>query len=251
MRQTAAGFFLLASLLALLTVLAPAGRAATPAVPPAPAGRMPPHEAQARTEMQRLHLKPEEDGSYSYRGPVFDARIAKDGSVTFAPRPIQLLRETDPHVVGIDTVTPQDPLSGDPPPAIVSSPGLRFDITSEYLRALDKDPERVQKAEFLAATFNVRMEMAAREQHAQKEKILADLPARLQQMWSDPRYSAAERRHLLLALWDDLAEGPDGDAARGIILAFAVHRLPPDDIAHMRATAPPPSPGAPTPPEER
>jgi hypothetical protein len=236
-----------ATLLGLVTLGPVASAQPVGSVPPGPAGRMPPHEAQARTEMQRLHLKQEDDGSYSYRGPIFDAHIAKDGSVKFSPRSIQLLRETDPRVVGIDTITPQDPLSGEPPPAIVSAPGVRFDLYNEYMRAMGHDPARVEKAQFLAATFDVRMRMAALEQHAEKQKILADLPARLAQMWNDPRYSAAERRHLVLALWDDLADGPDADAARVIILTFAVDHMPSADIARMKETAPPPAPGGPTP----
>ena len=101
-----------------------------------------------------------------------------------------------------------------------------MDITDEILRALGQDPYRVQKARFLAATFEVRMKLAAA---AQKEDVFTSLdrlPAALADLWRDARYSARERRRVLFELWCEADRPPEGPQARMIIEAFIRRELP-------------------------
>jgi hypothetical protein len=101
-----------------------------------------------------------------------------------------------------------------------------MDITDAILRALGQDPYRVQKARFLAATFEVRMKLAAA---AQKEDVFTSLdrlPAALADLWRDARYSVHERRQVLFELWREADKPPDGPQARIIIVAFIRRELP-------------------------
>jgi hypothetical protein len=195
----------------------------------------PPQRGTIPAERPRFELRPTTDGGYVYRGAEFGARIARDGSVTFIGPKASLPPDgTDPATVGIDAVTPQDPISGDIPIAIESRPGIRFDATDEYMRLLGKDPARQQKTQFLAATFELRMRMAMRARYAEKQTALDELPRRLDALWSDPRFTPAERRHVLIAMWAELIPGADGDGARKIIRRFAEDHLPPEDLAPFR-----------------
>jgi hypothetical protein len=186
-------------------------------------------------ERPRYELHPTPDGGYIYHGHQFGARIHRDGSVTFIGATADFPPDgTDPATVGIDAVTPQDPISGDIPIAVESRPGIRFDATDEYLRLLGKDPAKQEKTMFLAATFDLRMRMTARVRDADRRVALAELPGRLEEVWSDPRFSEIERRHLLLAMWNDLAPGPDGAPARAVMRKFVDAHLLPGEAALFR-----------------
>jgi hypothetical protein len=189
----------------------------------------PPRAVNAPPEA-RYMLHPTREGGYTYEGPQFGASIAPDGSVSFKARHLQLSPDgADPSTVGIDAVTPQVPISGDIPVAIESRPGVRFDLTDEYMRLLGKDPARDEKVAFLAATFDLRMNMATQVRRVQRQAALSELPQRLAELWRDPRLTPTERLHLLRAMWDDLAAGPEADPARAIIRTFAqTHLAPPD-----------------------
>jgi len=194
----------------------------------------PPRPANAQPEA-RFKLKPTKDGGYDYDGTQFGARIAPDGSVSFNTHHIHLAPDgTDPSTVGIDAVTPQVPYSGIFPPAIPSMPGVTFDATDEYLRLLGQDPARDQKLAFLAATFELRLQMATRARRMRQQASLAELPGRLTALWQDPRLTPAERLHWLQAMWAELIDGPEADPARAIIRTFAQQHLSPQDAATFR-----------------
>jgi hypothetical protein len=61
---------------------------------------------------------------------------------------------------------------------------------------------------------------------------LDNFPRHLERVWSDPQWTAAERRELLFLLWDECAEADDawlgaaGAQARGIIERFVRAQLP-------------------------
>jgi hypothetical protein len=212
----------------------PAPRAPDVTEPPGAVLQQPQTGTTPPPEKRRYQLKPTRDGGYAYEGPDFNARIAPDGTVSFSRPGIQLAPAgPDPRTVGIDAITPQDPIGG-APIAVPSGPGIRFDATDEYLRAMGKDPVRQQKAEFLAATFDLRINMTARANRARTRAALDELPAWLDRIWHDPRFTPAERRHLLAAMWDDLAPGPDGDAARAVIRSFAQQHLTAQEAASFR-----------------
>jgi hypothetical protein len=211
------------------------GNAGTDVMEPPGAVLQPPQRGTISAERPRFELHPTPDGGYLYRGPQFGARIHRDGSVQFiGPTATFPPDGTDPATVGIDAVTPQDPISGDIPIAVESRPGLMFDATDEYLRLLGKDPAKLEKTQFLAATFDLRMKMAYRTRDAQRRTALAELPGRLEEVWTDPRFSEIERRHLLLAMWNDLAPGDDGAPARAVIRKFVDEHLLPGEAALFR-----------------
>jgi hypothetical protein len=82
----------------------------------------------------------------------------------------------------------------------ILSPYTRGDLTDEIERFSGKDPNRYQKAMFLAATRDRRIEMAVRT-HARNVRVAsADLPARLQGIACEPRLTLRERRAILAAL---------------------------------------------------
>jgi hypothetical protein len=195
----------------------------------------PPQRGAMSAERPRYELHPTPDGGYLYRGHQFGARIRRDGSVAFIGPTAEFPPDgTDPATVGIDAVTPQDPISGDVPIAIESRPGIRFDATDEYMRLLGKDPAKLEKTQFLAATFDLRLKMAYRARDAQRRTALAELPGRLEEVWTDPRFSEVERRHLLLAMWNDLAPGADGEPARVVIRKFVDEHMLPGEAAMFR-----------------
>jgi hypothetical protein len=188
----------------------------------------------AETETRRYELRPTREGGYDYTGPEFAAHIAPDGTVAFRGRDVQIVPETSVQDVGRNPITSEDPYdlrSGQLPIAVEARPGVRFDVTDEYLRLLGKDPARQQKSDFLAATFDMRMDMAKTANRVRSRAALDELPGRLEQIWTDPRLTGDEKRHLIRAQWDDLGEGQDADAARSVIRNFARQHLPPEDAA--------------------
>src|SRR3954465_8400816 len=106
----------------------------------------------AQTETRRYDLRPTREGGYDYTGPEFGAHIAPDGVVTFHSRDVQILPETRVQDGGRNPITSEDPYDvrpgGELPMVVEARPGVRFDVTDEYLRLLGKDPARQQKADF-------------------------------------------------------------------------------------------------------
>jgi hypothetical protein len=200
-------------------------------------------ETMAR-EVQRFTLQKQRDGSYLYRGSAFDARIATDGAVRFSDHgPIRLIQDPGPDrakapMPGRDPITTTD-ISESVPSVrptndivvVEERPGVHFDLTDEYLHSLGKDPARPQKTAFLAATFDLRTNLALESRRHATRMALDDLPARLDNIWRDPRLTPAERLHVLQALWSELGEGPDADAARATIQRFAREHLTASEAA--------------------
>jgi hypothetical protein len=201
-------------------------------------------DAMAR-EVQRFTLQKQRDGSYVYRGSAFDARIATDGAVKFSDHgAVRLIPDySGPErakapMPGRDPTTTGD-VSGSVPDVrpnnnlvmVEARPGVRFDVTDEYMHALGKDPARPQKTAFLAATFDLRSNLALESRRHATRMALEDLPARLDSIWRDPQLTPAERLHVLQALWSELGQGPDADAARVVIQRFANQHLPASEAA--------------------
>ncbi len=131
-------------------------------------------------------------------------------------------------------------------PAVMVSGTM--DLTDEYLRLMGEDPYRREKARFLAATFDLRLQMAVRAQAVDLRDALTALPDRLAAIWADTTQPAPARRRLICALWTELhrpvaaakgqdkassAERADGPAkaekaaqAAQIIETFVRTRLP-------------------------
>ena len=108
---------------------------------------------------------------------------------------------------------------------LVSASGL-MDLTDIYMRWVGQDPYRRAKARFLTATFDLRMKMASRHQGALVRRSLRDLPARLDELWSDSSRPAVEKRQVLFSLWSEAGDDEAGSSARAIIERFIRERLP-------------------------
>ena len=179
----------------------------------------------------RYQLRPTSDGGYLYREPAFSAHIMADGTVRFSSSGLSVARDREDRARAIDD---RDPVTSSEPVTVGGGPGLHFDATDEYLRRLGKDPARDAKAAFLTGTFDLRMKMALDARSGLRRAALADLPARLDELWRDKRLTAAERRHLLHTIRDELGEGPNNAEARAVVRDFARRHLSPKEAATFR-----------------
>jgi hypothetical protein len=112
-----------------------------------------------------------------------------------------------------------------PPVGEGAGAGGSFDLTDEIMRGLGQDPYRVEKARFLAATFELRMQLAVEAQKSAVAAALDQRPAIIEALWLDDRYTARERRRILFELWRESDQGADGARARALIEAFVRKRL--------------------------
>jgi hypothetical protein len=102
----------------------------------------------------------------------------------------------------------------------LGGPVLQFDLTDVYMRHHGEDPYQAEKADFLAATFEFRMQAAAQFQQSTTRIALAELPDRLEQIWADPGLGREEKRQVLFALRDETSDTPEGHDAWRIIDGF-------------------------------
>jgi hypothetical protein len=101
-----------------------------------------------------------------------------------------------------------------------------FDLTDEIMRTLGQRSYQVEKARFLSATFEFRIKLAMEARKRDIMRALDRLPERLDELWSDGRYSARERRRILSELWLEMDRTAEGQSAAGIIEQFIRRRLP-------------------------
>jgi hypothetical protein len=120
---------------------------------------------------------------------------------------------------------PSSSCSALPPRTFVEVRG-GFDLSDEIMRGLGKDPNALDKARFLSATFEFRMQLAIAQRKRQMREALDDLPRLLDDLWADGRYSARERRRILYELWYETDKTPEGDRAAKTIDGFIRRRLP-------------------------
>ncbi len=189
----------------------------------------------------RSEIQPDGTGEYGADDLTFHAHIGRDGRVGFNDKPNLhghahlptggavkdhlerwyqdpvAVSEEDQRAVETHTVTL---LSGG------------FDVTDWAIRKAGGDPYYARKKKFLDRTRAERMQMAANSQRENLRDAVAFLRGRLDKVWRDGRMTAAERRAILFALWDECAEdGSDevvaaATAARATIEAFIRRRLP-------------------------
>jgi hypothetical protein len=154
-------------------------------------------------------------GRYEKKTLQFRAKIDPDGKVHFGDSPFF----TDPGVY-------TDPEQG--------NVGFKvgFDITDALMRAHGMDPYWSAKLKYLEETSDERNGMAVVERGAKIRESMRRMPAFLDGVWRDARYSAAQRRQVLFELWDECAEdGPDdivraGSEVRVTIESFVRRHLP-------------------------
>jgi hypothetical protein len=131
------------------------------------------------------------DGSYTYRGPLFAARIAKDGSVSIE----------DAAVVQPGPM----PLMG------------TFDLTDAVDSARGKPLYPAEKRWFMEQTAGLRAELAARDRSATLSRGRLQLRAQFEHILADAEISAAQKRAEVFALWNDCADDETGTEAQRLI----------------------------------
>ncbi len=158
--------------------------------------------AQTAEADGRYPLTSRPDGGASYDSPEFSATVAPDGSVTFHDHRLRYARR---------------------------DAAFRFDLSDEFSRELGHGTlYRHEKANFLAATFRQRTDMAARAYASRMRLALDDLPSRLDALWADTRYRRRERRRITFLLWADAdPSSPGAHPAQTIIESWIRRRLPP------------------------
>jgi hypothetical protein len=129
-------------------------------------------------------LHAEADGTYSYAGTGFSAKVLADGNLTMQ----------DHH-------------------ARMGSGGLIFDLTGAAERAAGNDPYRSERTTFLAATREFRESLARR---ADEQTLLRTLLT----VRRKPGLSLALRKTRTFELWDEMAEDEQGQEGRRIVEAF-------------------------------
>jgi hypothetical protein len=210
-------------------------------------------------------LRPAEDGNLEYEDERISARVARDGQVTFKNRSTVSYRWMpflpSAHPAGTETLQssvltliagrkemrlppeiplPRQPASTDSdssndrrkrdlgyPRKVLPFVQIEMDLYEIYLGLMGEDPRRVDKARFMAATFERRMTMASRARAEDLRRAGAELVPHLEALWADPARPLVERKRLLCALWAEM----DGDdpAARAHALGierFAARKLP-------------------------
>jgi hypothetical protein len=97
----------------------------------------------------------------------------------------------------------------------------RFDVSDELTRFSGQDPSRFQKATFLAATRDRRLQMAVNMHAANIRRADAELPIQLQAIACDTRLTYRERRAILVSLAREMDPNtPEGVNAAATITSF-------------------------------
>lgn len=254
----------------MLPLLISLSLAPVPGQPDAGAGRDGPPPWLPRTQTLELYeaasygLRRSGDG-YVYASPNFEARVGRDGVVSFKAKRVKvgtvlspfgdLARPKGPTLestlrdrLGKRRRPPAEPV---PEATPTVSPGIdweylcprgsncdtrplptliqvrgNFDLTDEIMRGLGQDPYAAEKARFLSSTFEFRMRLAASARNENLRSALERLPERLDELWGDDRYSARERRRLLYELWSEMDDSAEGQQGAATVMGFIRRRLP-------------------------
>jgi hypothetical protein len=160
--------------------------------------------------------KPDGDGGYRIERLTFNARVARDGTVTLEDKS----SSSALHGIGIS---------------------VTFDLTEMIMRAIGNDPYAFEKLRVLDETREARAEMARVDRGRRFHDALDRFPRDMGKIWAYTTWSQAERRRIFFRLWDEVAE--DGDAellhaaaqVRATICGFIRRHLPADGPAAYTA----------------
>jgi hypothetical protein len=148
------------------------------------------------------------DGGYVEDRAGFSARVDRDGTIHFR-----------------DKGSAQ--LGGEGAGTLVT-----FDLTDAVMRALGDDPYAYEKMKIMERTREVRAGMKLRERDRALHEAAVKITARLDRLWRQPAWTAAQKRRLIFMLWDEVAETGDPEVRRGatavraLIVKFVRARLP-------------------------
>jgi hypothetical protein len=151
-------------------------------------------------------LRRHADGTYQYRGHVFDARIARDGSVAFRDR-------TTGAWVGL----------GFDMKVTLNVP---FDLNDKVDKLQGKELYPAEKRWFLEQTEAFRDELAQAHQSDLRARMPQLVRGHLRSIVADPVLTPADKRNAVFALWDDCADDDVGLSAQKLVEAFIREHMP-------------------------
>jgi hypothetical protein len=139
-----------------------------------------------------------EGGEWIYRDPgdKFVATLQPDGGVEFRNKLVDVSVEAEPGLGG----------NGERFVTVK----VEYDPIGVARLSVGRDPSPRVKAKLLAATFEMRMEVATKYHKQRLLDQLGEIQDELDGIWDRSGLSAAERRRLLFELWDDCDE-PEGE----------------------------------------
>jgi hypothetical protein len=208
-------------------------------------------------------MMPTAGGGYVFDDFRFSARVAPDGHVTFKDKHIRFevrvfgvlaekyrrAGDTRPSLVqAIEQVIRNDPdrpispmlevcqqrvdmlLPGLAPCILTLTPVAvigSFDLTDELMNMTGQGWYKYEKAKFLSATFEFRVQLAARRHAKLLREAIADLPDRLDSLWRDATFTPREKRRIMCLLWAEVnvADG-DSSKAADVMVSWIRRRLP-------------------------
>jgi hypothetical protein len=186
----------------------------------------------------RSELRPDGTRGFTTDEGPFVAHTDPEGSVRFEDRSSIRIHIPSPRQMAVDMARGLERWSEDPRRYTEENHGQSrlalggtFELTDMIMRAGGQDPYAARKSAFLDRTREERMRIAAAENSRRLREALHRTRSDLERLWRGPG-SAAEKRHLLFAMWDECAEtGPDevvrtGRAVRGQIVGFVRRHLP-------------------------
>jgi hypothetical protein len=126
---------------------------------------------------------------------------------------------------------------------------IPLDLTDTLMRIGGDDPYGYEKRKFLAATQELRGQMAEAACKENLDASLLDIKPRMSAIWENRQLSHGEKKRRLFALWDECAEeGSDdilrmSELIRASILGFIADHMPPEshlaytqtDLANLNA----------------
>lgn len=150
---------------------------------------------------------PRRDGSYTYSGHAFSARINPDGSISFSDR----------EGMNFSDLGTNDGKSA----------GVRFsfDLADGAHRRRGSDPYRAEREYVMKGSEELREKLMAEHRAKEQERGLRRIEGKLHTIWNASRELAAKRR-AIFRVWDELAEDEMGARARSIVIAFVKEHAP-------------------------
>ena len=131
--------------------------------------------------------QPKSEGRYQRKRGGFDAKIARDGTITFEDKTVK----------------------GNPFSA------MKFDLTDMAMRAAGIDPYLKEKLDMLDESRDRRATMAANVLRERLDEAVTATPQRLRSLWGRQDLTLADKKRLLFELWDECAE----KGARPVVVA--------------------------------
>lgn len=155
---------------------------------------------------------PRRDGSYTYQGHAFSARINPDGTIVFSDR--EGMNFSD---LGTDDG---------------KSAGVRFsfDLADGAHRRRGSDPYRAEREYVMKGSEELREKLMAEHRKKEMERGLRRIETKLMTIWNASRDLSAKRR-AIFRVWDELSEDEMGERARALILRFIRENAPEESEA--------------------